>query len=88
MHIVCATVNNNVVTAAEQVKTMYGEAKVFSYDNVKWHYYRQSDPTEIHLQTHLGTVFVDGRNGLPRLYVEDRDVTDAAGNLQWVFNGI
>jgi hypothetical protein len=87
-HIICATVNNNLITAPEQVRAMYQGAKKLPHSNVQWHYYEQSDPTSIDPQTHLGTVFVDGRHGTPRVYVEDRDVTDAAGNsLMWIYNG-
>lgn len=88
MHVVCATVNNNVITAPEQLKAMYQGLKALPHSSVQWHHYEQSSEEVIDDETHLGTVFIDGRQGLPRVYVEDRDVTNAPGaGLVWVYNG-
>jgi hypothetical protein len=88
MHIVCATVNNNVITAPEQLKAMYQGLKALPHGNIQWHHYEQSSQVLIDNRTHLGTVFVDGRHGTPRVYVEDRDMTDTPGiNLAWSYNG-
>ncbi|KAF1841350.1 uncharacterized protein K460DRAFT_408819 [Cucurbitaria berberidis CBS 394.84] len=67
-YIVCATLNNNVVTAPEQLRVI-----------VQWHY-EWSNQALIDNDTHLGTVFIDGRSGSPRAYVEDRDITDVPEN--------
>jgi hypothetical protein len=86
-HIVCATVNNNTIVAPEQVRAMYQGAKTLPHSNVQWHYYDQSDPASINPQSRSGTVFVDGRQGTPRVYIEDREVTNTAGNsLMWIYN--
>ena len=86
-HIVFAMANNNVITAPEQMRAMYQGVKALPHSNVQWHYYEQSKPESINLQTHLGTFFVDGRQGTPRVYIEDRDITDAPGNsLMWIYN--
>jgi hypothetical protein len=58
------------------------------HSNVQWHHYEQARVADITIETQLGTVFVDGRNGTPRVYVDDRDLTDAPGiNLTWTYNG-
>jgi hypothetical protein len=88
IHIVCATINSDVITAPEQLKAMYQGLKALPHSNVQWHHYEQSSEALINNQTHLGTVFIDGRDGIPRVYVEDRDVTDAPGiSLTWFYNG-
>jgi hypothetical protein len=66
---------------------MYQGAKTLPHSNVQWHYYDQSDPASINPQSRSGTVFVDGRQGTPRVYIEDREVTNTAGNsLMWIYN--
>ena len=86
-YIICATANNYILTAPEQMRAMYQGVMESPYSNVQWHYYEQSDPSRINHQTHLGTVFIDGRYGPPRVYVEDRDITNAPGyNPMWSYN--
>lgn len=88
-HIVCATINNNVITAPEQLKAMHQGLQALPHNNVRWHHYEQSSEVLIDNRTHLGTVFVDGRHGIPRVYVEDRDITDDPGiSPMWIHNGL
>ena len=88
IHVVCATINHNVITAPEQLKVMYQGLKELPHSNVQWHHYEQSNEVLINHRTHLGTVFVNGRHGNPRVYVEDRDITDASGmSPVWFYNG-
>ncbi|CAI6229557.1 unnamed protein product [Periconia digitata] len=88
MHVVCATLENDVITAPEQLQAMYQGLKALPHSNIQWHHYEQSSESLIDNRTHLGTVFVDGRQGAPRFYVEDRDVTADPGiRLIWFYNG-
>jgi hypothetical protein len=64
-HIVCATVNNGIITAPEQLKAMYEGVKALPHNNVQWHHYERTSAALIDNRTHLGTVFVDGRHGSP-----------------------
>ena len=72
----CATVNNASITAPGQLKAMYEGAKALPQTDLQWHYYEQSSQALISNQTHLGTVLIDGRQDSPRVYVEDRDITE------------
>ncbi|KAJ8109990.1 hypothetical protein OPT61_g7045 [Boeremia exigua] len=75
-YIVCATLNNSVITAPEQLGIMYRGVQSLPHASVLWHY-EQSTEATINNNTHLGTFFVDGRSGSPRVFVEDRDITEA-----------
>ena len=79
IYVVCATLDNNVITAPEQLRVMYRSVRSLPHASVQWHYERSTEAL-INNETHLGTFFVDGRSGSPRVYVEDRDITDVPEN--------
>ncbi|XPS67873.1 hypothetical protein M3J09_000167 [Ascochyta lentis] len=58
---------------------MYRGVRSLPHTNVQWHYERSTEAL-IDNETHLGIVFIDGRSGSPRVYVEDRDITGVKGN--------
>ncbi|KAF1831035.1 hypothetical protein BDW02DRAFT_582414 [Decorospora gaudefroyi] len=74
-YVVCATLNNDVSTASEQLRVIYRGARSLPHASVQWHYERSTEAL-INNETHLETLFIDGRSGLPRFYLEDRDITD------------
>jgi hypothetical protein len=79
IYVVCAIADNAVITAPEQLGVMYRGIKSLPHASVQWHY-ENSTEALINNQTHIGTVFIDGRSGPPRVYVEDRDITDVPEN--------
>lgn len=79
IYVVCATLDNNVITAPEQLRAMYDRARSLPHASVQWNYERSVEAL-INNETHRGTFFVDGRSGSPRIYVEDRDI-DVAGSV-------
>jgi hypothetical protein len=74
-YIVLATLDNNTITAPEQPHVMYRSVRSLPHTSVQWHY-EHSTEARINDGTHMGTFFIDGRSGPPRVYVEDKDITD------------
>ena len=67
---------------------MYQGVKALTHSNVQWYYYEPSDRSSIVIQTHSETALIEEQHGTPRVYVENRDITDAPGtSLIWNYNG-
>lgn len=79
IYIVCATLDNNVITAPEQLRVMYRKVRSLPHASIQW-YYERSAEALVNDETQRGTFFVDGRSGPPRIYVEDRDITELDGS--------